>query len=75
MESVPEIDLGGQTGFGDKEIREREMLRMTFSLLSLKLGRTSEIYQNEERRREDLRGKDQGFHFLCVEFMVLVRHR
>lgn len=28
--SAPEIDLGGKIGFGDKEVREREMLRTTF---------------------------------------------
>lgn len=47
---------------------------MTFRFLSLKLGRVSEIYQNEEHRSEDLGKKDQGFHDHHVEFMVLVRH-
>lgn len=40
--SAPEIELGGEIGFGDKEVGERETLRMTFRPLSLKLRRASE---------------------------------
>lgn len=63
---TPEIDLGGKTGFGDKEVRETEALRMTFRPLSLKLGRASDIYQNEEHRREDLGEMIKGSTFTML---------